>query len=54
MALLQYVSGDYNYRWCDSFSTGCSIFDSGTFHLTIAGMDPARMARYGIFYEYSW
>jgi hypothetical protein len=54
MDLLQHVSGHYNYRWCDSFSTGCNIFDSGTFHQTIAGMDPARMARYGVFYEYGW
>ncbi len=54
MDLLRHVSGDYNYRWCDSFSTGCNIFDSGTFYQTIAGMDPARMTRHGLFYEYSW
>jgi hypothetical protein len=54
MDLLRHVSGDYNYRWCDDFSSGCNIFDRGTFYQTIAGMDPARMARYGVYYEYSW
>lgn len=54
MNLLERTLGTYNYIWCDDFSTGCSMSNRNRFRQTFGGLDPARMSRYGVYYEYGW
>jgi hypothetical protein len=54
MDLLERTSGSYRYIYCDIFSTGCNLLNRNTFYQVSGGMDPARMSRFGVFFEFAY
>ena len=54
MLLLWRTSGTYTMRYCDYFSTGCSMSNWESLYTVTGSYDPIRMARYGNYYWNIW
>ncbi|MCI0688959.1 MAG: hypothetical protein L0Y54_17270 [Sporichthyaceae bacterium] len=54
MLQLWRTSGTYTIRYCDYFSTGCSMSNWESFYTVTGSYDPIRMARYGNYYWNIW
>ena len=48
------TSGTHTIRYCDYFSTTCSMSNRDTFHTSTGSWDPIKMARLGNYYWSIW